>query len=202
MQKTVRVWDILIRLFHWTLVIAFFTAYLSEDESKTVHQAAGYTVMGLIAFRLLWGFIGTRYARFSEFVKGPRTTARYLGEMATGKAPRYLGHNPAGAAMIVALLISLTCTTVLGVILLATDGHGPLAGTLFAHLREHTVEEVHEFFANTSIFLVLFHVIGVLLSSLLHRENLVRSMISGRKRLDNESVPTQATVNDTSTVIG
>lgn len=182
MENTIRVWDLPVRIFHWALVTAFFVAYVSEDDYENLHQIAGYTVAALVVFRLAWGVIGTRYARFTEFVKGPHATRAYLGQMLHGKAPRHIGHNPAGAAMIVALLLALTCTTLAGMILLATDGHGPLAGTFVAGLHEHTVEEVHEFFANTTVFLVIFHVIGVLLSSLLHRENLIRSMITGRKR--------------------
>lgn len=181
-QATINVWDLPVRLFHWTLASAFFIAYLSADEVQTLHEIAGYTVAALVLFRLVWGVIGTRYARFSQFVKGPHATADYLKQMAHGKAPRHLGHNPAGAAMIIALLLALVGTTLAGMTLLATDGHGPLAGTFLAGLREHTVEEVHEFFANSSIFLVFLHVAGVITSSLMHRENLVRAMINGRKR--------------------
>lgn len=181
-QATINVWDLPVRIFHWTLAGAFFIAYVSADEVQTLHEIAGYTVAALVLFRLVWGVIGTRYARFSQFVKGPRATADYLKQMAHGKAPRHLGHNPAGAAMIIALLLALAGTTFAGMTLLATDGHGPLAGTFLAGLHEHTVEEVHEFFANSTIFLVLLHVAGVLTSSLMHRENLVRAMINGRKR--------------------
>lgn len=184
MQATIKVWDLPVRIFHWTLASAFFIAYLSAEELQTVHEIAGYTVAGLVLFRLVWGVIGTRYARFTQFVKGPRTTLEYLKQMPRGNAPRHLGHNPAGAAMIVALLIALTGTTFAGMTLLATDGQGPLAGTFLAGLHEHTVEEIHEFFANSTIFLVVFHIAGVLTSSLLHHENLVRAMFSGRKRAE------------------
>lgn len=193
MQTSIKVWDLPVRLFHWSLAVAFFAAYLSEDDFRNLHQIAGYTVATLVLFRLLWGVVGSRHARFAQFVRGPRATISYLQQMAQGRAHRHIGHNPAGAAMIVALLISLAGTTLAGMALLATDGHGPLATTFVAHLREHTVEDVHEFFANTTLFLVFFHVAGVLVSSLMHHENLVRAMITGRKRADAE--PAASTLN-------
>ena len=181
-RKTVLVWDPLVRVFHWSLAGFFLLAYVTEDELLTVHVYAGYAVAGLIVFRLIWGLIGTRHARFSDFVTGPAALVRYLGQLVTGRASRYLGHNPAGAAMIIALLTGLALTAFTGMVLVAGDGIGPLAGTLFAGFSGETLEEVHEFFANLSIFLVALHVAGVLISSLLHRENLVRAMLTGRKR--------------------
>lgn len=185
--KSVRVWDPLIRIFHWSLAGFFLLAYVTEDELLTVHVYAGYAVAALIVFRLIWGLIGTRHARFSDFVTGPAALARYLGQLVTGRAPRYLGHNPAGAAMIIALLISLALTAFTGMVLIAGDGMGPLAGTFFAGFSGKSVEELHEFFANLSMSLVVVHVAGVLISSLLHRENLIRAMWTGRKR--REPVP-------------
>lgn len=181
-RETVLVWDPLIRVFHWSLAGFFLLAYVTEDELLTVHVYAGYAVAGLIGFRLIWGLIGTCHARFSDFVTGPAALVRYLGQLVTGRAPRYLGHNPAGAAMIIALLTSLALTAFTGMVLIAGDGIGPLAGTLFAGFSGETLEEVHEFFANLSISLVVLHVAGVLISSLLHRENLVRAMLTGRKQ--------------------
>ncbi|WP_425458135.1 cytochrome b/b6 domain-containing protein [Celeribacter marinus] len=101
-------------MFHWGLVAAFAAAYLSAEELSTVHEVAGYIVAGLVAFRLIWGFAGSRYARFAQFMKGPSATVRYLGDMVSGRERRYLGHNPAGAAMIVALLITLSGTAFTG----------------------------------------------------------------------------------------
>lgn len=178
---TVTVWDPLVRIFHWSLVAFFFIAYLTEDDLLTVHVYAGYAVAGLVAFRLLWGIIGTRHARFTDFVTGPGAVKRYLGRLFTGRAPHYLGHNPAGAAMIIALLLSLILTTFTGAVLIAGDGHGPLAGTFFAGLSGDSFEEMHEFFANFTLFLVGLHVLGVVVSSFLHRENLVRAMVTGRR---------------------
>lgn len=181
----VRVWDPLIRVFHWSLAGAFFVAFLTEDESQNLHVWAGYTVFGLLAFRLVWGLLGSRYARFSSFVTPPRQALAYLLQALTLKAPRHLGHNPAGGAMIVLLLASLLVTTVSGLALYGADAwQGPLAGLL------HNVddawievfEETHEVFANLTLALVLVHVLGVVWESLLHRENLVRAMITGRKR--------------------
>jgi cytochrome b len=187
-RESVPVWDPLIRIFHWSLAGFFLLAYVTEDELLTVHVYAGYAVAGLIAFRLIWGLIGTRHARFADFVTGPAGLKRYLGQLATGRAPRYLGHNPAGAAMIIALLASLALTTLTGFALISGDSIGPLAGTNFASLSGEAFEEAHEFFANLTLFLVVLHVAGVLISSLLHHENLVEAMVTGRKQVTQEPV--------------
>ncbi len=185
MTQTLRVWDPLVRIFHWSLVLFFFTAYLSEDDFESLHVWAGYTVAGLVTFRIIWGLIGTRHARFSDFVYSPANVFRYLIALPAGRAARYIGHNPAGGAMIIALLISLAGTTLFGMALYGADEHaGPLAGTWLASFGEHDLEEVHEFFANLTLALVGLHVAGVLISSLLHRENLIRAMITGRKAAD------------------
>lgn len=187
--QTVAVWDPLVRIFHWSLAAFLVIAYLTEDELLSVHVYAGYAVAGLVAFRLVWGVIGTRHARFTDFVAGPGAVKRYLVRLFTGRAPRYIGHNPAGAAMIIALLIALAATTFTGAVLIAGDGSGPLAGTVFASLSGESLEETHEFFANLTLFLVVLHVAGVVMSSLLHRENLVRAMVTGRKPVEPESAP-------------
>jgi len=194
----ITVWDPLVRLFHWTLVIAFTLAYFSQegpfedllermDENwvQNVHVWAGYTIAGLLLFRLVWGFAGPRHARFGDFVRGPRATLRYVWDVLTLRAPRYLGHNPAGGAMAVILLLSLTITVVAGLMLYGADkGLGPLAGLLLdsSEAAIHSIEEVHEFFANLTLLLVVGHLVGVIWESLLHRENLARAMITGRKR--------------------
>jgi len=186
----IKVWDPLVRIFHWSLVVTFFIAYLSGDEWESLHVTAGYIVAGLVAFRLVWGFIGTRHARFTDFVFSPATVITYLKELAARRARRYLGHNPAGGWMVVALLVSLALTTLTGMM-----AHGTFTLALnvvspaMAHDDEgeegeeggELFEEVHEFFANFTLLLVAVHVAGVLVSSLLHRENLVRAMITGRK---------------------
>ena len=183
--REIKVWDPLVRLFHWTLVAAFTTAYLTEGEFLNIHTLAGYTVLGLLVFRLAWGLVGPRHARFSDFVYSPRMILSYLKQVLTLRALRYIGHNPAGGAMILALLLSLLITTVSGVALYGADRwEGPLAGLLMDidEFWIDALEEIHEFFANFTLFLVVMHVIGVLWESLLHRENLVRTMINGRKR--------------------
>ncbi|MAX56359.1 MAG: cytochrome B [Alcanivoracaceae bacterium] len=181
-SRTVRVWDPLVRIFHWSLVLFFFSAYLSEDVSDTLHVWSGYAVTLLIIFRLAWGIIGTRHARFTDFVRSPGNVLQYLKDIPTGRAKRYLGHNPAGGAMIIALLVFIAGTVIFGMATLGADENaGPLAGSWLATFNEHTLKEIHEFFANGTLMLVFLHVAGVLFSSVHHRENLVRSMIHGRK---------------------
>jgi cytochrome b len=181
----IKVWDPLVRLFHWTLVAAFAIAYFTGEELQNVHVWAGYTVLGLLGVRLLWGFIGTRYARFTDFVHSPRVILTYLKDVFTRKAPRHVGHNPAGGAMIILLLISLLATTLSGVALYGSDqGLGPFAGFLTGldDFWVDALKEVHEFSANFTVALVIVHVGGVVWESVLHRENLVLAMINGRKR--------------------
>ena len=185
--NTIPVWDRFVRLFHWLLVAAFFTAYLVEDELLGVHVWAGYLVFSLVVLRLAWGFVGSRHARFDDFARRPREVIGYLKSTFSGRARRYLGHNPAGGAMVIALIGSLLATTVLGMLLLGSEPGNALFGLvsglgLAGEAGEEALEEVHEFFANFTLALVGLHVAGVLLSSLAHRENLVRAMVTGRKR--------------------
>lgn len=196
---TVRVWDPLIRIFHWGLVAAFAVAWISAEEIQPVHEVAGYIVAGLVAFRVIWGLVGSRYARFAQFIKGPGATLAYIGDMVKGKERRYLGHNPAGAAMIVALLAALTGTALTGWLMEEPErmamlpampqivapafadedgeyeGYGEREG-------ESPLGEVHEVFANLMLLLVALHVAGVVLASFRHEENLARAMVTGDKR--------------------
>ena len=180
--STVKAWDPLVRVFHWSLVFFFLLAFATEDDWMNLHIWAGYAVAMLVAFRLLWGMIGTRTARFPTFVKSPRIAMRHLGAMLSGKAPHYLGHNPLAAMMVIALLGSISLVAFSGMVLIGTEGQGPLAGSIFASIDGEAMEEVHEFFANFTLLLVFAHVAGVVISSLLEGENLVKAMITGRKK--------------------
>lgn len=172
-SRSVRVWDPLIRIFHWAVVTAVAAAWILEDSGR-LHEAAGYVVLGLVLLRLLWGMVGTRHARFSDFVPTPRRFLSYVTATAQRRAKRHLGHNPAGGAMIVALLT----------VLLVTAGSGWLM-TTDAFWGTEWVEEFHEFAANVLLVLVAGHLTGVVVSSLMHRENLVLAMFTGRKRAED-----------------
>jgi cytochrome b len=188
-QQQVKVWDPLVRVFHWTLVTAFFVAYFTEDDLLDLHVYAGYLIGGLLVFRLVWGFVGSRHARFTDFVKRPSTVWAYLKSLVGQHPRRYLGHNPAGGAMVIALLVSLLITTLSGVAIYGVgESAGPLAASLsgVSDFWADVLEETHEFFANFTLGLVFFHVLGVLLASLQHRENLVKSMVNGFKEKQTE----------------
>lgn len=181
-SPSINVWDPYVRVFHWSLVFFFTLAFITEDDWLKLHSFAGYTVTGLIIFRICWGLIGSRYARFSSFVFSPSSIAAYLKSLLTTHPKHYLGHNPAGGAMILLMLLTLSLTAFTGIATLATEGLGPLAGTFFSQWSEDLLEESHEFFANSMLFLVFIHVAGVLVSSILHRENLILAMLTGRKK--------------------
>jgi cytochrome b len=193
----VRVWDPIIRIFHWGLVVAFAIAWLTADELQPVHEIAGYAIAGLVAFRLIWGLVGSRYARFTQFLRGPATTLAYLGDMARGRERRYLGHNPAGAAMIVALLLTLSGTAFTGWLMEEPSRVAMLPDLpqIIAPAQadddsdqgeygevEGSLKAVHETFANLMLLLVALHLGGVVLASFRHHENLARAMVTGDKR--------------------
>jgi cytochrome b len=199
-KKEVPVWDIAVRIFHWSLVVAFAVAYLTEDDFETLHVYAGYLVLGLISFRVIWGLIGTRHARFSDFVCGMKTTELYLKSILTGRPKHYLGHNPAGGMMIVVMLVSLFLLSYSGLATYAEDGKGPLAqteisivATAYAHdshrrsSKGEFWEEIHEFLANFTLLLIFIHLAGVAVSSLVHRENLVTAMVTGKKCVNEKN---------------
>jgi cytochrome b len=168
---TVKVWDPFVRVFHWSLASLFLVAYATGDEIERVHIAAGYAIAGLIAARIVWGLVGPRHARFSSFVRSPKEVLAYLRDVALLRAPRYIGHNPAGGAMIIALLTMLIGTCITG-FMMTTD----------TYWGAKWVEEVHETLANLTIGLIMVHILGVLVASFEHGENLVKAMITGRKR--------------------
>lgn len=167
----VRVWDPFVRMFHWSLVGLFAFAWATGDEWDKAHEIAGYTIAALIGARLLWGLFGTRHARFSDFIYSPSTILAFLRDSVALRAKRYIGHNPAGGAMAVALLIAIGVICASGYMM-----------TLDAFWGEEWVEDVHELAVNATLVLIALHVGGVVLASIEHKENLVRSMITGWKR--------------------
>lgn len=176
------VWDLPLRIFHWLLVLAFTVAYLTEEELLDIHVWAGYLVFGLLLFRLVWGFIGNQYSRFSSFLCTPAASITYIKDVIALKPKRYLGHNPAGAAMIALLLLSLLITTVSGFAVYGADqGAGPLAGIIGSE-NEKIWETVHELFANFTLALVLAHIAGVIIESVIHKESLAKAMVTGKKK--------------------
>jgi cytochrome b len=170
-DPSVQVWDLGVRLFHWSLVAGVAASYLSEDD-RALHKALGYFVIGLIAFRLIWGFVGTYNARFVNFVPGPIRLVRYLGDIARQREARHLGHNPAGGAMIVALLATLA----------AIGATGHMMG-MKSYFGVDWVEDLHEACVNVLLLLIVLHLAGVAIASLRHGENLVRAMVTGHKSL-------------------
>lgn len=214
MKQKIYVWDPIVRLFHWTLVAAFTIAYFTGDEESLVHIYAGYVVLALIAVRLVWGFVGSRHARFTDFIRSPRLAFEYLVGLITGSVKNYVGHSPAAGWMVIALLVSLFLTSVTGLQVYGLEGHGPLAQQAVVETRagptgpgyawitqadaredegmggkegdegEDFWEEVHEVVANLTVFLIVLHLLGVALSSYRHRQNLVRAMVTGYKSED------------------
>ncbi len=173
MQTVTRtlVWDWPTRVFHWSLALSFTGAYLTAEGERyrDIHVALGFVLLGLIGFRLLWGVIGTHYARFAQFMASPAQVMQYIQLLIKGKPLHYLGHNPAGA---LAILLLLALGLVLG-------GSGIMLYETWGD--EDLWEEVHDIIANLMLALVLVHIVGVVVSSWLHRENLVRAMLTGYK---------------------
>ena len=202
-KQQVVVWDLGVRVFHWSLVALFTFSYLSGDELEELHAYSGYAIIGLLVFRLVWGFVGSQHARFADFVRSPRVVIDDLKSIKEGHPKRYLGHNPAGGAMIVMLLVGLSLLTFTGLMAYAEEGHGPLAGadvslisTAYAdhdddedeggekgEKEDEFWEEVHEFMGNFMLVLIFLHIAGVVVSSKLHGENLAKAMMSGKKEV-------------------
>ncbi|MFM0327778.1 cytochrome b/b6 domain-containing protein [Caballeronia glebae] len=164
------VWDAPVRLFHWLFAACFAGAWLTaESESwRLIHVALGYTAGGLLVFRLAWGIVGTKYARFSSFVRGPRRVWGYLAELLRGHPQRHIGHNPAGAVAIIAMLAAASVLIVSG-------------WATYSDVGGNWLEEVHEALAYVLASLIGVHIAGVIVSSWVHRENLIRAMVTGRK---------------------
>lgn len=164
-------------------------AYFVEGDRLKLHAHAGYTVALLVLFRCVWGITGSKYGRFSEFVVRPSVSLRYLSDLLKGNSKMHLGHNPAGALMIVILLCCIFFTAITGISLYALEGSGPLANTFIASWPGGVLESVHELLATLSIALIIIHVFGVMLSSYLDKENLTISMFTGYKRKHHGEQP-------------
>jgi cytochrome b len=184
---TIKVWDLPIRLFHWTLVAGFASAYLTAKfRYGDIHTLIGYALCALLAARLYWGMFGSQYSRFGSFIFSPRETLAYMRSM-FGKHPakHYYGHNPAGALMVFALLGLLAAIFATGLVTLAAiDFEGPLLALERSMSDEasYAVLETHEFLSNAALALVALHLMGVIGGSIQHGENLVRAMVTGYKR--------------------
>jgi cytochrome b len=171
MTQRILVWDLPTRIFHWALALSFAGAFLTAESERwrDIHVLLGYTVLGLIAFRLIWGFVGTRYSRFAEFVRRPAYVIRYLAQLLRGHAEHPVGHNPAGAVVILLLLV-------LGI------ASGISGWAVYEEIGGDWLEKLHEFISNAMLAVVFIHIVGVLISNYLQGENLIVAMITGRKR--------------------
>jgi cytochrome b len=168
----VRIWDLPTRVFHWSLALSFFGAYLLAESERVrhLHVMFGYTVIALVAFRLVWGFLGTRYARFRSFAFGPRAVVNHLQGLVRRDGPEHIGHTPAGSWAIWLMLLLALVTAVSGYL-------------YFNDIGGDAMEEVHEVAANAWLFVVFVHVAGVIVSSIAERQNLARAMVTGYKKL-------------------
>jgi cytochrome b len=164
------VWDMPVRAFHWSLVLCFAGAWLTAESEvwKLWHVSFGYSMALLIGFRLFWGVMGTRYARFAQFVKGPMAIKDYLMSYVRKQPMHYVGHNPAGALAILAIMLTAIVTVASGY-------------ASYEDVGGEWLEEIHEGAANLLILIVIIHVTAVLLTSFIQKENLVRAMITGKK---------------------
>ncbi|GGD15857.1 cytochrome b/b6 domain-containing protein [Aureimonas glaciei] len=168
---TVRVWDPVVRIFHWGVVAACILNLFILEEGKMAHRYVGYTVAGLLAVRLVWGLVGSRHARFADFMPTPRRLVPYVRDLVAGREKRQLGHNPLAAVMMIVLMLLLALTAGTG-----------FMSTLDAFWGVKWVKELHEVFANGILWLAVLHAVAAIVESRRHRENLIWSMVTGRKR--------------------
>lgn len=219
-MKTLKVWDIFIRVFHWSLVASIISQLITAESLKKVHVNVGYFIIILLLARIVWGFVGSKHARFTDFIYPPKEIFAYLKGIFRGNPKHYIGHNPAGGAMVFTLLFFLLLTTTAGLKTLGAEGKGPLAdlpirivdeahadgdsdkshgeqedhdGRKFnredrdehdeAEKKEHFWKEIHEFFVGVILFLIVIHICGVIVSSYLHKENLIWAMFTGKKNI-------------------
>lgn len=169
-QETVYVWDRFVRLFHWSLVSCVLLDYFVIDDGETLHQVLGYLACVLVCARFIWGFVGTKYARFSDFFPTPRRVSRHIRSLFSGQIDRHNGHNPLGAVMILALLF----------LVMAIGVTGFMQG-LDAYWGEEWLQDLHEQLSNALIILVSMHVAAALIMSHIERTNLVAAMMTGTK---------------------
>jgi len=206
-KTSVAVWDVLVRVFHWSLVLSFVVAYISSEGGGELHEVTGYIVLGLISFRVIWGFIGSKHARFTDFIYSPKQVMEYVRSLRAGSPKHYLGHNPLDGWMVVALLVMLFVVTLSGLQLEEIkESQTPVTqladslnalGTAVNHAvesgslenikedmdspAEKFWEEFHETATNIMLLLIALHILGVISSSRQHKENLVKAMITGKK---------------------
>ena len=195
-SNAIPIWDLAVRVFHWSLVVCFAVAYITSEDGGEVHEFAGYAVLALVSLRLLWGFIGGEYARFTEFVRSPAVVIEYLKSARAGNPKHYLGHNPLGGYMVVALLVMLFVITLSGLQLeevkeqqaklhpaatVALDGVTEHEHSHADSPEESLWENIHEIATDLTLGLIALHILGVISSSRLHKENLVKAMITGKK---------------------
>jgi cytochrome b len=197
-MKTISVWDPFVRIFHWSLAIAIIIQLVSAEDFNQVHVRIGYFIILLLFSRFIWGFVGSKHARFADFIYPPADILAYLKSLIQGRPRRYLGHNPAGAAMVYTLLAFLVVTTLTGVLAYATKDKGPVAlgppalvtsasadsGHVEGGHGAHFWKEAHESIVGIMLFLAGLHVCGVIVSSYVHKENLIRAMITGKKQIE------------------
>jgi cytochrome b len=190
--ELMKVWDVPVRLFHWSLVLGFVLAYLSaEAHILEVHVLIGYALIFLLTFRVVWGFAGNQFARFKSFIFSPQETMNYLRSMGTGHPMHYYGHNPVGALMVFGMLALLMAIFTSGLVALAViDFDGPL---LFLANRmsddsSYFFHHAHDFLVDVALLLIPLHLLGVISGSVQHKENLAKAMVTGVKQVvDPES---------------
>ncbi|MCF8157111.1 MAG: cytochrome b/b6 domain-containing protein [Rhodoferax sp.] len=189
-MQRILIWDIPTRLFHWTLAVSFAVAWLTSesDEWLGVHVFFGYLMLGMVAFRVLWGLVGTHYARFSSFWFGPNDALTYLRQVMKGHAARHIGHNPTGSAAIYLLLLLTVAVGLTGFFTLGTEEQQGAAAGWLSIAQGRTFKKLHEAFAIGMLLLVIGHIAGVVIESVLHKENLARSMVTGTKLAPNGAV--------------
>lgn len=167
----IKVWDQFVRVFHWSLVAMFAAAWITAENWDRAHEITGYAILVLVGLRFIWGLIGSRHARFSDFIYKPSVVIGYLKDVVLMRARRFVGHNPAGGIMVLAMLLSLVAVSATGIMM-----------TTNAFWGKEWVEELHEVAANLTLGLVFLHLAGVLIASIQHGENLINSMFTGLKR--------------------